>query len=41
MTGTPFLIFGYGLATLLYGGYFVRLLLKRRALSARLRAGME
>jgi len=23
---------GYGLATLLYGGYFVRLILKRRSL---------
>jgi len=38
MTGAPFLVFGYGLATLLYGGYFVRLVLKRRALENQLQA---
>jgi len=41
MTGTAFLVFGYGLATVLYGGYFVRMVLRRRALVARIRTGVE
>jgi hypothetical protein len=38
MTGTAFLVFGYGLATVLYGGYFVRMILRRRSLENQLRA---
>lgn len=42
MSGAPFLFVGYGLATVLYGGYFLRLFLRRRTLAAQLRAaGVE
>jgi hypothetical protein len=36
MSGQGVLIVGYGLATVLYGGYFVRMILKRRQLRAAL-----
>jgi len=36
MSGETVLIVGYGLATLLYGGYFLRMTLKRRQLRAAL-----
>jgi hypothetical protein len=36
MSGQGVLIVGYGLATVLYGGYFVRMFLKRRQLRAAL-----
>ncbi|MEI7779290.1 MAG: hypothetical protein WCJ42_07670 [Actinomycetes bacterium] len=41
MTGAPFLVFGYGLATVLYGGYFLRMALLRRTLQHQLRAKLE
>jgi hypothetical protein len=36
MSGQTVLVIGYGLAAVLYGGYTVRMILKRRALRTEL-----
>ncbi len=41
MSGEQVLLIGYGLATVLYGGYFLRLTLKRRNLRAALVAASD